>query len=471
MFERSKEHVRDLSSRQEGSHLLKHWVTDHPELDEAPKFKFRIVNTFQDPLTRQVAEAVRISLRGDGILNSKTEYSRCRIPRLTIDTEGWKKFKKEEQEQEKLLEIQLEQERNENMLANEGRMDEYEKSSRRMEGKRKNECGNVRTKRMKLEPLVDWGNGSEVNGHQDENDLMDKWLGFSKRMNEKQTGWKTTSVLKKSAKLIQLELSFKKLSQDGQEDDNIPGGWKNLKSSVDEDVHGQKDESGQDEVDITIVETGAVRHLEKCIEVTAVADHVNEVDTTIDESRALEHPEESTEVTVEKVNEVVTIESNTPKYVRKRGKITKKEAKELKKNTRSVSDWMRIAKVMDEAKDEDVESETADLWMNEDNSFDEWVGMMFQEAIPENNVPLVQEPVVRVECGENSVNSSEGASTDNVVSFGLATSGLDGSDGMADMDLDLAVQELDRVKCTDVLIEKPRHGYFDQPKVEAIQVG
>jgi hypothetical protein len=109
--------------------------------------------------------------------------------------------------------------------------------------------------------------------------------------------------------------------------------------------------------------------------------------------------------------------------------------------------------------------------MTEDTSFDEWVGMMFQEAIPENNVPLVQEPRVRVECGENSVNSSEGASTDNVVRLGLATSGLDGSDGMADMDLDLAVQELDRVKCTDVLIEKPRHGYCDQPKVEAIQVG
>ena len=59
-----------------------------------------------------------------------------------------------------------------------------------------------------------------------------------------------------------------------------------------------------------------------------------------------------------------------------------------------------------------------------------------------------------------------------MVSLGLGTSGMDSSDGMADLDLDLALEELDRVKCTDdVLIDKPKHVYCDQPKVEAIQVG
>jgi hypothetical protein len=58
----------------------------------------------------------------------------------------------------------------------------------------------------------------------------------------------------------------------------------------------------------------------------------------------------------------------------------------------------------------------------------------------ENNVPLDQQPAVRVECGENSVTSSWGVGTENVVSLGLETSGMVGSEGMADMDLDLAVK-------------------------------
>ena len=39
---------------------------------------------------------VRIDLRGGGVLNSKTEYSRCRIPRLVVDMEEWKRKKSEE---------------------------------------------------------------------------------------------------------------------------------------------------------------------------------------------------------------------------------------------------------------------------------------------------------------------------------------------------------------------------------------
>ena len=53
------------------------------------KFKFRIIKSFQDPLTRQLAEAVRIKMSGEGILNSKSEFNRCRIPRLKINLEEW----------------------------------------------------------------------------------------------------------------------------------------------------------------------------------------------------------------------------------------------------------------------------------------------------------------------------------------------------------------------------------------------
>ena len=56
----------------------------------------KIIKSFQDPLSRKLAEAVRIDFRGENILNSKAEYSRCRVPRLRVDMEGWKEKVKEE---------------------------------------------------------------------------------------------------------------------------------------------------------------------------------------------------------------------------------------------------------------------------------------------------------------------------------------------------------------------------------------
>ena len=56
-----------------------------------PLFGFRIVRSFQDSLSRQVAESVRIDLRGEGVLNSKAVYSRNRLPRLEIQKSEWEK--------------------------------------------------------------------------------------------------------------------------------------------------------------------------------------------------------------------------------------------------------------------------------------------------------------------------------------------------------------------------------------------
>ena len=83
---------------EEDSHQVKHWVLDHPDLPSPPKFKYKIIGKFQDPLTRQLSESVRIEGAGPEILNSKSEYSRCRVPRLRIDMEGWKKEKEKEKE-------------------------------------------------------------------------------------------------------------------------------------------------------------------------------------------------------------------------------------------------------------------------------------------------------------------------------------------------------------------------------------
>ena len=60
MYERGREHEKDKEDRLVESHQIKHWQLDHPELEDPPKFHFKIVSTFKDPLTRQLAESVRI---------------------------------------------------------------------------------------------------------------------------------------------------------------------------------------------------------------------------------------------------------------------------------------------------------------------------------------------------------------------------------------------------------------------------
>ena len=46
---------------------------------------FKVVGTYKSALTRQVSESVRIRGRGESVLNSRSEYDRCRIHRLTIE--------------------------------------------------------------------------------------------------------------------------------------------------------------------------------------------------------------------------------------------------------------------------------------------------------------------------------------------------------------------------------------------------
>ena len=96
LYERTGEHVADRVAKKEESHQIKHWLLDHADLEEPPKFKFRLIKSFKDPMSRQLAEAVRIELRGSDILNSKAEFNRSRVPRLRVDMEGWKQAQKKE---------------------------------------------------------------------------------------------------------------------------------------------------------------------------------------------------------------------------------------------------------------------------------------------------------------------------------------------------------------------------------------
>ena len=89
MYERAKEIEAEIVGEMEESHQIKHWVLDHPDLDAPPTFKFK------DALTRQLSEAVRIELRGEGILNSKSEFNRYKVPRLKMDGGKRKRWEKQ----------------------------------------------------------------------------------------------------------------------------------------------------------------------------------------------------------------------------------------------------------------------------------------------------------------------------------------------------------------------------------------
>ena len=88
-YERGLEHQDDYRNLRVNSHMLKHAIEEHPEKKlEEMKFGMRVKMQFKSALERQVTEAVDIhqALRkGYKILNSKSEYTRCSVPRLKVE--------------------------------------------------------------------------------------------------------------------------------------------------------------------------------------------------------------------------------------------------------------------------------------------------------------------------------------------------------------------------------------------------
>ena len=85
-YERGKEHVADYKGLNETSHILKHALIAHEGKDIADiEFGMRVTSTFRSALERQISEAVKIEREyrvGKMLLNSKSEFNRCEIPRL-----------------------------------------------------------------------------------------------------------------------------------------------------------------------------------------------------------------------------------------------------------------------------------------------------------------------------------------------------------------------------------------------------
>ena len=80
------EHLRDYTELKKESHMLKHYLDKHEEEEiENIKFGMRIIRKARSAFERQVSESVQIQIarKDNFILNSKSEYNRCALPRLT----------------------------------------------------------------------------------------------------------------------------------------------------------------------------------------------------------------------------------------------------------------------------------------------------------------------------------------------------------------------------------------------------
>ena len=121
-------------------------------------------------MSRQISEAVRIELRGNGVLNSRAEFNRSRVPRLRVDLEGWKQSKKSEETSIQREEFQEEFHEEECSL-NERDCKRKDRDNEENEKENKQK----RPKRIKMDKLEGWGE-RVVEDSQDDNLPEGWWL-------------------------------------------------------------------------------------------------------------------------------------------------------------------------------------------------------------------------------------------------------------------------------------------------------
>ena len=107
-YERGLEHLRDFENCHETSHLLKHYLLYHKDIKKSDmKFGMRLRKNYRTPIERQIGEAVAIDIekrKGTKLMNSRSEYNRCKIARISTKTEKetLKEIEKEAEEEERL---------------------------------------------------------------------------------------------------------------------------------------------------------------------------------------------------------------------------------------------------------------------------------------------------------------------------------------------------------------------------------
>ena len=111
MHERANEHKLGLSSLREDSYMLKHALDKHSDGDILKsRFGIKVIEYSRTSFERQVKESVVLQEMKDKhfLLNSKSEYNRCSLPRLTTKLgEREVRENQEEEEMEKAKEMKI----------------------------------------------------------------------------------------------------------------------------------------------------------------------------------------------------------------------------------------------------------------------------------------------------------------------------------------------------------------------------
>jgi len=196
-YERGSEHLSDFLNFEEGSHLLKHYLNCHQDLKMSDvKFGMRVRQSFRSALDRQIGEAVAIDVerrKGKQLMNSKSEYNRCTIPRITTKSmketveENEKELENEKKMKSQIKELKNERKKkrykmrdekfirkenidgtteDENLLKDEKKVDENERKKRRKDEINVDEMVNIG--KYDENPSIDEKKKSEKNEKIDE---------------------------------------------------------------------------------------------------------------------------------------------------------------------------------------------------------------------------------------------------------------------------------------------------------------
>ena len=105
-----REHSENYKKQKPDSFLNNHQAEKHNGSEA--NFNFKVLKSFKDPMSRQIYEGVQIRRATGEVLNSKMEYNRCAIPRLTakLGRAEASRQEHEEQQQEKELEAKVQDE-------------------------------------------------------------------------------------------------------------------------------------------------------------------------------------------------------------------------------------------------------------------------------------------------------------------------------------------------------------------------
>ena len=132
-YKRGNRHKDDSRFLREKSRLLKHFLTSHLDLKLYEEgFGIGRRDTFKSALEIQIGKAVSIELenaKGKTLMNSKSVFNRCSLPRITSDlrnhSEQLSKLR-EEEEREKEIREKIKKLRRENIERRANLMRVYE---------------------------------------------------------------------------------------------------------------------------------------------------------------------------------------------------------------------------------------------------------------------------------------------------------------------------------------------------------